>query len=91
MDLQSIDLIGNKIHDLLYDRKACKTGGKKNISALLITHTGQILDYIGADRAYVMDKGRIRCSGRPTDLLATIRKNGYGDCETCQNVIVTKL
>ncbi len=91
VDLQSIDLIGNKIHDLLYDRAECGSDGMKNISALVITHTGQVLDYIGADKAYVMDKGRIRCSGRPTELLAMIRKNGYGDCETCQNVIVTKL
>lgn len=87
VDLQSIDLIGNKVHDLLYDQTRCRSGGPKHISALVITHTGQILDYIGADKAYVMGEGKIRCTGRPADLLNTIRKNGYGECDSCQQIV----
>ena len=48
---------------------------------------GQIMDYIGADRGYVMRNGRIHCSGRPGDLLKEIRENGYGECDTCQPII----
>lgn len=88
VDLQSIDLIGNKVRDLLYDRVNCRRSAPKKVSALVITHTGQILDYIGADKAYVMGEGRIRCSGRPADLLKKIKTNGYGDCGVCKEVVI---
>lgn len=88
VDLQSIDLIGNKIRNLLYDKMNCRRSTPKSVSALVITHTGQILDYIGADKAYVMGEGRIRCSGRPADLLKTIKTNGYGDCGVCKKIVI---
>lgn len=88
VDLQSIDLIGNKVRDLLYDQLECRRSAPKKVSALVITHTGQILDYIGADKAYVMGEGRIRCSGRPADLLKTIKTKGYGDCGVCKEIVI---
>ena len=100
VDLESIDLVGEKVHDLLY-RNGQDCEGKRSTrvivpqtepttengaraSALVITHTGQILNYIGADRAYVLKEGEIRCSGRPADLLKDIRENGYGRCIECR-------
>ena len=85
VDLENIDLIGSKVHDLLYD-KSCPSGNprQRHVSSLVITHTGQILDYIGADHAYVMKNGKIICSGRPTDLLKEIKEKGYGECGSCQ-------
>ncbi len=86
VDLENIDLIGNKVHDLLYEAcpgKKCPRG-KRHVSSLVITHTGQILDYIGADKAYVMRNGRIGCTGNPLELLRDIKKNGYGECDSCQ-------
>ena len=62
-------------------------GKQRHVSSLVITHTGQIMDYIGADRGYVMRDGRIFCSGRPSDLLKEIRENGYGECDGCQQII----
>ncbi len=88
VDLQSIDLIGNKVRDLLYDKINSRRSTPKSVSALVITHTGQILDYIGADKAYVMGEGRIRCSGRPADLLKVIKMNGYGDCGVCKKIVI---
>ncbi len=85
VDLENIDLIGNKVHDLLYE--SCP-GMKRRVSSLVITHTGQILDYIGADKAYVMKDGRIQCSGNPIELLKDIKKNGYGECDSCQSMII---
>ena len=58
----------------------------RHVSALVITHTGQILDYIGADKAYILQNGVIRCSGRPTDLLKDIRERGYKECISCRMV-----
>lgn len=85
VDLENIDLIGNKVHDLLFE--TCP-GKKRHVSSLVITHTGQILDYIGADRAYVMKNGRIQCNGNPLELLRDIKKNGYGECDACQSQII---
>lgn len=85
VDLENIDLIGNKVHDLLFE--TCP-GKKRHVSSLVITHTGQIMDYIGADKGYVMKNGRIQCSGNPLELLRDIKKNGYGECDGCQSNII---
>lgn len=81
VDLESIDMVGKKIHDLIYMDKGCKGN---HGSALVITHTGQILDYIGADCAYVMRNGTVGCSGRPVDILKDIKERGYGECIECR-------
>ncbi len=88
VDLESIDLIGQKVHDLLYQSKEKCHGSKcsRHVSALVITHTGQIMDYIGADKGYILQNGTIRCSGRPTDLLKDIRERGYKECIKCRMV-----
>ena len=84
VDLESIDLIGQKVHDLLYTNKCKNPEREGRVSSLVITHTGQILEYIGADKAYVMGEGIIRCSGRPMDILKDIRERGYGECDSCK-------
>jgi Fe-S cluster assembly ATP-binding protein len=84
VDLESVGLIGKKVHDLLYKGPNCSSGNA--VSALVITHTGQILDYIGADRAYILIDGKIKCSGRPGDLLKDIREKGYKECIQCRMV-----
>jgi Fe-S cluster assembly ATP-binding protein len=89
VDLESIDLIGKKVHELLYPVAKCSrcaADQKKHVSSLVITHTGQILDYIGADKAFVLKDGMIACSGRPMDLLKDIRERGYGECIACRMV-----
>lgn len=85
VDLENIDLIGNKVHDLIYS-DTCP-GHRRHVSSLVITHTGQIMDYIGADKGYVMRNGRIQCRGNPLELLKEIKKNGYGECDACQQII----
>ena len=91
VDLESIDLIGKKVHDLLYTKnngkcENCGSNSKRHVSSLVITHTGQILDYIGADKAFVLKEGLIRCTGRPMDILKDIRERGYGECISCRMV-----
>ncbi len=79
VDLQNIDLIGRKIHDLLFDD--AENGNQRHVSSLVITHTGQIMDYINADCGYVMKEGKIISSGEPMQILNDIRQNGYGEEE----------
>ncbi|MBP6021289.1 MAG: ABC transporter ATP-binding protein [Candidatus Methanomethylophilaceae archaeon] len=83
VDLENIDLIGEKVRDLLY-HGAAEKGNRKDRSALVITHTGQILNYIGADLAYIMRDGVIWCSGEPMDIFNDIREKGYGECIACR-------
>ncbi|MCL2143024.1 MAG: ABC transporter ATP-binding protein [Methanomassiliicoccaceae archaeon] len=81
VDLESIGLVGKKVHELLCGGPQCNS--PNNVSALVITHTGQILDHIGADDAYILVDGKIKCSGRPMGLLKDIRERGYRECIRC--------
>jgi Fe-S cluster assembly ATP-binding protein len=87
VDLESIEKVGTMIHDLLTGGVKC--AGKRSAegkSALVITHTGQILDFIEADRGYVLCDGTVACSGNPRELLREIRNNGYEECVECRLV-----
>ncbi|NLU46022.1 MAG: ABC transporter ATP-binding protein [Euryarchaeota archaeon] len=90
VDIESMALVGQKVRELLYDNSVCgvKSNVNRDVSSLVITHTGQILDYIGADTAYIMKDGTIRCSGRPADILKDIREKGYRECIECRSRIV---
>ncbi len=83
VDLGSIKLIGQTIREIL-DRETCPSDEVDEKSALVITHTGEILNYLEADRAYVMCGGRIMCSGNPRELLGEISRKGYEECIECR-------
>jgi Fe-S cluster assembly ATP-binding protein len=81
VDLVSIHLISDVINGLLQkDRRAAR----RTKAGLIITHAGCLLDYVYADRAYVMFRGSIYCSGNPQDLLKDIRTKGYEGCIECR-------
>lgn len=85
VDLVSIETLGVKVHDLLQGQSHCAGWREKSgKAALIITHTGTILDYVEADRGYVMCNGTVACSGNPRELLAEIRKMGYNECIRCK-------
>jgi Fe-S cluster assembly ATP-binding protein len=80
VDLVNINLVGKAINGLLgKDKKE----GKRAKEGLIITHAGHILDYVNADRAYVMLNGTVTCSGNPRDILEDIRAKGYEECARC--------
>ena len=85
VDLVSIEQLGNTIKELL--QKDCKCAGdrcKHGKSALVITHTGQVLDYIEADRGYILCNGTVMCSGNPREMLTEIKEQGYEECIKCK-------
>ncbi len=85
VDLVSIEKLGVKVHDLLQGPTHCAGWRQKSgKAALIITHTGQILDFVEADRGYVMCNGTVACSGNPRELLSEIRKMGYNECIRCK-------
>jgi len=57
---------------------------KKNVSILLITHFGQILNFLKPDIVNVMADGKIVCKSKDfKKVLKTIKKYGYEKCKEC--------
>ncbi|MDL2261711.1 ABC transporter ATP-binding protein [Methanimicrococcus sp. OttesenSCG-928-J09] len=75
--------VGNTIRKLICNKKACQSKAERK-SALVITHTGEILDYLDADKAYILCNGTVMCSGNPNRLLKEIKTQGYEECIRCK-------
>lgn len=57
---------------------------QKNVSILIITHGGQILEYIKPNLVQVLVDGKIICQGKNyKKILKTIKKYGYEKCKKC--------
>ena len=74
VDLESLKLIGEEVQD--YVRR---TGA----SALVITHQGDVLEYLKAKNACVLLDSSIHCHNKPEVILADIRRRGYRECVKC--------
>ncbi len=81
VDLVNINLVGKVINELLEKEKR---EDRRTKAGLIITHAGYILDYVNADRAYVMLNGTLSCFGNPRDILEDIRAKGYEECVRCR-------
>lgn len=90
VDLENLALVGKTIAVLL--QKAHAPGDTKSASqmkrertkmGLIITHTGYILDYVPADKGYVLYNGVLSCSGNPREILKWISECGYQECAKC--------
>lgn len=80
VDLENIALVGDAINTLL---------GKDKVKdpkrgAVIITHTGYILDYVNADKGYIIVDGKLVCGGNPRDILREIKSHGYRRCAECR-------
>jgi Fe-S cluster assembly ATP-binding protein len=80
VDLENIALVGDAINSLL---------GKDKVKdpkrgAIIITHTGYILDYVNADKGYIIFDGTLVCGGNPRDILSEIKRFGYKRCAVCR-------
>ena len=76
VDLENIVLVGNIMNRIL-DKS-------RDNASLIITHTGYILDYVGADSGCIIVGGKLHCMGNPKVILETIKKHGYQWCITCE-------
>jgi Fe-S cluster assembly ATP-binding protein len=81
VDLENLKVVGGIVGRLL--QKECRFQ-KRDKSGLIISHTGFILNYVHADRGYILINGRIYCYGHPLELLSDIKKFGYEECAQCQ-------
>lgn len=81
VDLENISLVGDAINLLL--GKTNKIKDQKR-GGIIITHTGYILDYVNADKGYIIFDGKLICGGNPRDILGEIKKHGYRRCAQCR-------
>jgi Fe-S cluster assembly ATP-binding protein len=81
VDLENLQVVGKIIAHLLQKERRAQAREK---SGLIITHTGFIMDYVNADRAYILSGGRMCCQGNPRDLLHDIKNFGYEECAKCR-------
>jgi len=74
VDIENIHVMGRVLNEYLKQEKK---------SALVITHTGYILDYINAQKGCVMSEGKFWCVGDPREMFDAIRDFGYEKCKEC--------
>ncbi|MBD3246862.1 MAG: ATP-binding cassette domain-containing protein [Candidatus Omnitrophica bacterium] len=74
VDMENISLMGKVLGEYLR---------RENKAALIITHTGYILEHIRADRGCVLHSGEFGCMGNPKKIFETIRTSGYEKCKEC--------
>ncbi len=74
VDLDSMAVVGRALAGLVTQRGADAVAP----AALIITHTGHILNYLQADKGHVLYGGTLVAAGTPIQLLEDIRVHGYG-------------
>lgn len=84
VDMEALQRVGN-LAALVYTDYASVQ--KKRRSGLLITHTGQLLEFIQPDQAHVLIDGRIIGCGDAHSILNTVRECGYANCLECPNYL----
>ena len=80
VDIENIALVGEAIKSLL-GRDKVKDPKR---SAIIITHTGYILDFVNADKGYIVFDGNLLCRGNPRDILSEVKEHGYRRCAECK-------
>jgi Fe-S cluster assembly ATP-binding protein len=75
VDVESLRLIAGEIQ-----RYIARSGS----SALIITHKGDILDYVKAKYGCVLLDGKFHCFTHPTRIYEEIKKLGYEECVACR-------
>ena len=77
VDIENIAVISKAINKILQKEISIKL---RERSALIITHTGHILNYIDADVGHVFMDGKIVCTGNPKSIMKDIKKLGFAGC-----------
>lgn len=74
VDIENISVISRAINKMLQTRKK---------SALIITHTGHILNDIDADVGHVFIDGKVVYTGDPYEIMSQIKTMGFQGCVHC--------
>ncbi len=80
VDIENIAVISKAINKILQKEIPIK---QRERSAIIITHTGHILNYINADIGHVFMDGKIVCTGNPKSIMEDIKQLGFAGCVEC--------
>jgi Fe-S cluster assembly ATP-binding protein len=80
VDIEALSIVGELINQLYTVDPLHKAIRK---SGIIITHSGNILNYLHIDKAHIMHNGTIGCSGHPDIIIQTIQEKGYEECVQC--------
>ncbi len=80
VDVVNIERLGEMLRGLL---QRDINPARREVSSLIITHSGYILNYLNADLAHVLYDGRIICRGSPRDVFEHVRQHGFRGCLEC--------
>ena len=75
VDVESLKMIATEIQKYIED--SCS-------SALIITHKGDILDYIKASFGCILLDGKFHCFKNPLHIYEDIKRVGYEECVSCR-------
>lgn len=75
VDVESLKLIATALENYIE---------KSGASALIITHKGDIMEYIKAKYGCILLGGQFHCYTHPTRIYEDIKKVGYEECVACQ-------
>jgi Fe-S cluster assembly ATP-binding protein len=78
VDVESLKLIATEIQNYLE---------KSGASALVITHKGDILEYVKAKYGCILLDGQFHCFTQPLSIYKDIKKVGYEQCVACRRRI----
>jgi Fe-S cluster assembly ATP-binding protein len=74
VDVESLKLIATEIQRYVENSRS---------SALVITHKGDILEYIKAKYGFILLDGKFHCYTHPMKIYEDIKKVGYEECVAC--------
>ncbi|MHC1625232.1 MAG: ATP-binding cassette domain-containing protein [Methermicoccaceae archaeon] len=75
VDMENLALIGKTFSRILGRKKE-----RNDRTALVITHSGHILEHMDADYGMILYGGRIACIGDPNQMFEQIYEHGYEKC-----------
>lgn len=79
VDVESLKIISSEVQRYIE---------KSGSSALIVTHKGDILEYIKSEHACVILNSKIHCFPDPKNIYERIKSSGYDECITCEEKIV---
>ncbi len=74
VDIESLALMAKEIQKYITE---------ENASAIIITHSGYILDYIEVNKGFVLLDKKIYCKKNPKTIFEDIKRDGYSGCIKC--------
>ena len=80
VDIEALDVIGQVIRNLFSNDETCPIFRR---AGLIITHTGQIMNYVHPDKGHVIVDGVLVGSGNPELIFEEVSRYGYMNCKNC--------